>query len=512
MRLSIEITFVALIVVVIVLVVFRDVFWYLRSLKYKKQGIPIRYFPLSGFNKYMDSPKKNALADFVKLFQSTKHKNQTEDLILINNGSSRPLIFINSKDLVKEYHQKETQVTYKEDMFGFPGQNTFVFSKDMHLVKNARAMFSEIFSPENLRKQTPRFKAFAQRRFNQIRDEVKRAQAKGNKLPEIELKRFTKYILTDFLNYVLFGDEFPELDSKPLIDQIEYLIEEYFFTEVSPENILTLGLSTKLGFDSEYNKAKLLFDRVVQKVKQVIRERENNKNYQFGCNTVDLLILKNRELEAQGKTELVMTREQIVDNIFMMVFTGVETSRSLTDGCFFKLSRDQALQQQLRESVRKEVLDTGNGDVFDKYDQSELLERFIKESLRLWPPVPITPQRKIAKTFKLGPYTLYKGDYISLSLMTLMIKPEVWNQPMKFDLKKYEDKKRINELSNSAYAPFNAGKRSCIGRNLADIMIRLILCNFLDQFELYKSNKPNRRFMVLTFGLEHCNVRLRCIQ
>ena len=508
MIVSIAITLLGLIAAGIALMLLKDVLWFVRSLKYIKQGIPVRYYPFLGYNKHMDNPNnENGLADFMKLFENPKKKNKTEDVILVN-GFTTPLIFINHKDLVKEYHQRETEVTHLQNMFKFPAPNTFVFSKDMHRIKNARSIFSEIFYPVNLRKQTPQLKAIAQRHFNRIRDEVKKAQAQGKQLPEIELKRFMKVIFADSVSYVLFGGEFPEVDGQPLVNHIGSLSSAYFANSISSLNAITMGLSTKLGLDPEFNKAKQLMERVIQKIKQVVIERENNKNYQFGCNTVDLLILKNRELEAQGKTELVMNREQIANNIFAMIFAGMDTSKNFTEACFFKLSHDQALQEQLRQSVRKEILDTGNGEVYDKYVQSELLENLIKESLRLWTPAAMSFHRRIVKTFKLGPYTLHKGDLVILSLTTLMTKPEVWKKPMQFDLEKYKDKKRIKDLSRSAYVPFSAGKRSCIGKNLAEIMVRLILSNFVDQFELQKSEEPNRRYMAMAMALKHCKARL----
>ena len=112
------------------------------------------------------------------------------------------------------------------------------------------------------------------------------------------------------------------------------------------------------------------------------------------------------------------------------------------------------------------------------------------------------------KNFTVGPYTIYKGDFVIVSLATLQTNPELFDEARKFNLKKYEEKRRIRELSKSVLIPFSAGKRNCLGRNLAEIMIKLILCNFLDQFELEKADVPNRTVLKFILGLKHCKIRL----
>ena len=136
----------------------------------------------------------------------------------------------------------------------------------------------------------------------------------------------------------------------------------------------------------------------------------------------------------------------------------------------------------------------------------------MKEALRVIGPSAMSFQRLILKTFKLGPYTISKGDVILIPYAPLMVKPEFFSEGRKFGLEKYEDEKRIKDLSKSVLIPFSAGKRSCLGRNLASIMFKLILSNFLDQFELEKSDEPNRRFIQLALGMKHCRVKISSLE
>ena len=517
MIISLALALLSLIGGFISILLIRDLIWYLRSLKYIKQGIPVRYFPVLGYARYFDNPDKDhCLYYFYQLFKTPRDENQTEELILMNGTGAQPTIFLNDKDLVNEFHKKETQVSYMHNLFGFPADNSFSFSKDPHRVQRDRRIFVELFFPKNLEKNTPQIRAIVQRHLSRVKDEIKRrgteVNKEGRKEAEIELKPFIKQIFTEMVSFILFGGEIPEVDGILVIDQIIAVINSFFKNATSPLHMASFGLSTKLGLDSEYNQAHELYQKIMNKIKEVVRERENTKGYQFGSNAVDLLILKNRSLKAQGKAGEVMNDDQIAANIFSIIFGGIDTSRNLTESALYKLSMEPELQSRLRETVRNQVLDTGDGEEYAKYDNSPLLDAFIKESLRLYSPITFTLHRKVTKNFKVGKYTIYKGDLVTLSLATLQMKPELFENPKKFDLGKYEQKKRIKDLSRSALIPFSAGKRECLGKNLADLMIKLILCNVLDQFELRKTDEPNRRDLEFTLGLRHCKLRMSCLQ
>ena len=498
------------------LILTKDLIWLLKSFKYFKQGIPVKYFPFIGFAKYLENPEKEeGLEDFYQLFEKAGNKKETEKILMMNGTTTDPVIFVYDKDLVKEFFQKETQVSHTSNLINFPAGHSFGFSDDPQQVQRHRGIFAEMFFPENLRKRTPEIRAIVQRHFNRIKAEIKKtgAQNQDGKLQaEIELKPFIRDIFNDLVSFILFGGEIPEVDGVMLAHKIDIVIDGFYRNYTSPLHIITQGLSTRLGLDSEYNEVKRLFNKISKKLKEVIRERENDKDREFGCNALDLMILKNRELEAQGKREQMMNYDQMADNVFSMIFAGTDTTRSLTESTIYMLSKELDLQKEFRGIIRSQVLDTGNGEDYDKYENSTHLATFMKEALRILGPSALSFQRRVLKTFKLGPYTVSKGDFVIIPFVALQIMPEFFPEGRKFDLKKYEEKKKIRDLSKSILVPFSAGKRNCLGKNLAEISFKLIMSNFLDQFEMERSDEPNRRFIELTIGMKHCKVRISSLE
>ena len=498
----------------------KDIIWLIKSISYIKQGMPIRYFPFIGYAKYIDNPhKEEGLEDFLKMFQKPgkSAKKETERLIMINGLTTDPTIFLNDKDLIREFFAKETEVCCMENTLDFPPKDAFLFSIDPHRVQNDRAIFAEIFYPDKINKQIPQIKAIVKRHLNRIKKEVKKVKnsgVSGNKKTqiEIELKPYIKDILTDVVSFAIFGGEIPEVEGVTLASQMEFTLNGFYKNRTSFLHIATGGLYSKFGIDPNYNEVLRVYHKIIKKLKEVIRSRENLTNYEFGNNAVDLLILKKRDLEAQGRSDQMMNYEQLAQNIFSIIFAGTDTTRSFTESILYKLSLEPKLQRELRDCIRKQISGQAQGEDSTFFEGSEFFQDFLRESLRLYSPASMSFHRKILKRFSLGPYTINKGDYLILPYIALQSKPEYFGEGRKFNLKKYEEKKQIKELSKSVLIPFSSGKRACIGKNLADVMVKIILFNFLDQFEMARSSEPNRRFQAMTVGFEHCKVLLTSLK
>ena len=488
----------------------KDLIWYLRTRQYVKQGITLRYVPFVGFGGNIESPgAENGLEKFHKMFVKKGNPDETEPVVAINGLSSETFLMLNDKDLVKRYFEVETKVSYSENVMGFPFDKTFVFSKNGHKALNQRAIFAELFFPDNLRKQAPGIRATVQKHLNRIKDEVMKLRSRDDFI-EVELKPFIRSIFKDVVGLVLFGGDIPKVEGDDMVNQIEKVIAGYFVNNASLLHVITQGWSSKLMPTKEFAEVNRVHYAVTKKLREVVNYRMNSKEYTPGPNAIDLLIAKNKTLQKQGKTDQMLNMEEIVDNIYIVIFAGMDTSKNLTQFSLTELSKRTELHDKLRRTVQGEILDQGLGDSFDGYDQCEMLDIFMKEALWVYTPAWSGAFRKIVKDFQLGPYKISKGTIILISFITLFSRPEDFSNSKEFDLKKYEDKKRMKELSKYGVIPFSAGKRQCIGKNLAELMVKMILSNFLNQFELEKSDVPNRRFVFATFNLKHCRIRLRC--
>ncbi len=114
-----------------------------------------------------------------------------------------------------------------------------------------------------------------------------------------------------------------------------------------------------------------------------------------------------------------------------------------------------------------------------KGDELSLLDRVIKESMRLLPASAYS-QRMNVVPVQLGPLFLPRGTGIVFTPLVTHHLPEIYAQPEKF----LPDRWHTLRPSPYAYHPFGAGPRLCIGGPLATAIIRIALAKILSRFRL----------------------------
>jgi cytochrome P450 len=108
-----------------------------------------------------------------------------------------------------------------------------------------------------------------------------------------------------------------------------------------------------------------------------------------------------------------------------------------------------------------------------------LLERVIKESLRLLPPVVYLP-RITARAAALGGYELAPGTMVLLSPYVTHHLPEVFVRPERFE----PDRWLAGAPAPAAYIPFGGGSRQCLGAAFATQVLKVTLALVLQRWRL----------------------------
>ena len=498
-----------------VFVLFRnDIFWLLNALKYIRQGIASRYYPIIGYMKHADTPEaENGLERWYKLYRTKKDPKKSEPMIVVNGYGSTPLLLLNDKKLMEDYYKVDWSHTTPMNLANFPFQKSFFFQKcDKALMQ--RGIVAEIFYDYNLRKLAPGICQIMNRHLAAIKKRAAEAKegAEGG-FVELPLKADIHNIFRDVISFMLFGGEGPKVEGVPISDQIENVTNGLFmYSTTSFWHKITAGWSTKLGLSGRYNELKRIHNAILDEINKIVAYRKQSSTYVRGLNVVDLMIEFNEKMEAEGKTERVLSVKEILDNIFLLIFGGVETLESLSLNCVQHLSKHVGLQSEVRETVRNEIFKGKDAESYDSYLDCELLDHFTTECLRVSSPIWTNIFHLVTKNFKLGDYKVSKGSGIMVSFLTLQSKPEYFKNPHEFDLKKYQDKDRIKDLKKYCLIPFGAGKRSCLGKNLVKMATKMIVANILDQFELRVSEKPNHRFVMFSYSIKHCDTKVKALR
>jgi cytochrome P450 len=179
-----------------------------------------------------------------------------------------------------------------------------------------------------------------------------------------------------------------------------------------------------------------------------------------------------------------MNDEQLIDNLLTFYLAGHETTSKALTWTLYLL----ACSPQWTEALTEEIAGVTGGKPVscDHIDKLVLTQQVIKESMRLYPPVPTTSRQAIADV-NLGEHLIKAGTSIAIPIYALHRHLKRWRDPNAFDPTRFS---AVNEgeISRYQYMPFGAGPRICIGMAFAMIEITSILATILQNARLARTN------------------------
>ncbi|CAJ1949547.1 unnamed protein product [Sphenostylis stenocarpa] len=169
----------------------------------------------------------------------------------------------------------------------------------------------------------------------------------------------------------------------------------------------------------------------------------------------------------------------------LLVLTGSgSTAITLTWALSLLLNHPKVLkaaQQELDTQVGKERW-VQESDI----ENLTYLHAIIKETLRLYPPAPLTGIREAMEDCCVAGYHVPKGARLLINLWKLQRDPQVWSNPNEFNpdrfLTTHQD---VDFMSpNFQLIPFSFGRRSCPGLTFGLQVLHLTLARLLQGFDM----------------------------
>jgi cytochrome P450/NADPH-cytochrome P450 reductase len=113
----------------------------------------------------------------------------------------------------------------------------------------------------------------------------------------------------------------------------------------------------------------------------------------------------------------------------------------------------------------------------------EVIERILKEAMRLWPTAPAFSVAPFEDVVIGGKWHMRKDRPINVFSPGLHRDPGVWTDPEEFDIDRWLPEAEAARHPH-AYKPFGNGERACIGRQFAMVEAKLALAMLLQKFAI----------------------------
>jgi len=260
----------------------------------------------------------------------------------------------------------------------------------------------------------------------------------------------------------LFG-----VDIDEHVDTIASALEEFMeATENLPNLVLPPAIPTP---------SRRRIQRSRERLDSVVTEMIEKRRADPGEDDVISMLL-----DATDEGGNAMSTDQIRDEVVTLLLAGHETTALSLTLTTYVLSQHPAVEEELVAEL-DEVLDGRTPTMADLADLT-YTERVVKESMRLYPPVPGIVREPV-KPDIVGGYEIPAGATVRMHQWVVHRDPRWYDDPLAFEPDRWTDDFE-QSLPKLAYFPFAAGPRRCIGERFAMLEARLLLATIYQRYHL----------------------------
>jgi sterol 14-demethylase len=214
-------------------------------------------------------------------------------------------------------------------------------------------------------------------------------------------------------------------------------------------------------------------------------------------------------MEASYSDGRKLTEDEMTGLLLTIMFAGHHTSGVTFAWTGILLNQNRRFLPGLLDE-QKRILGDRRNLTLDDLRAMSALERTVKETLRLYPPL-ILLMRKVMKDFKYDQYDVPAGSMIMASPAAAHRIPEVFANPDQFDPDRFGPGREEDKKNPMGWIAFGAGRHRCMGIVFAQLQIRAIWSVLLRDFEfdLVESKYEPDYNRLLVGPRQPCRVRYR---
>ncbi|KAF7936521.1 uncharacterized protein EAE97_007887 [Botrytis byssoidea] len=318
-----------------------------------------------------------------------------------------------------------------------------------------RKLFAHAFSKTSLKAN---WESEVRKKTDMAVDKIKRDALVG----EVDLMKFFMFMATDVVGHLCFGESFDTLEKEQTNQYTKDLQRVMLTSGVRAEfpKFFKIGEMSGLSF----------FTTPKERLGDYGSIAVKNAKSQSGA-TPNIF----RKILSESKSDSIegsLSDLDIQEEATSFIIAGTDTTTMTLTFLVYHILKNQKVQRQLEDELSTLPDDFECKDI----EGLQYLNAVVDEGLRLWGAgsgsLPrVVPQEGV----DLDGYFLPGSMTVSTQTYTIHRDPEIFPEPESFEPQRWLGPKA--EEFKSAYYPFGAGTRTCVGIHLAKMEIYLILAS-----------------------------------
>ena len=215
----------------------------------------------------------------------------------------------------------------------------------------------------------------------------------------------------------------------------------------------------------------------------LIAERRNLPDGQQPRDVVGMMA---RARDEEGRA---LSDEQLLAHVNILLVAGHETTTTLGSWVLYLLATMPEQRRRIEAELDARLGDSDGPISAEALRSLKMLDNFIKEAGRLYPPVLNVP-RGVVEDFEFAGYHIPAGTPIRLALGASHLLPDVFAEPERFDPDRFAPPREEDKRTPYSLVTFGGGPRICIGINFANIEVKALAAHVLRRYGLEAAALP----------------------
>ncbi|KAJ0412228.1 hypothetical protein ATCC90586_006614 [Pythium insidiosum] len=291
-----------------------------------------------------------------------------------------------------------------------------------------------------------------------------------------------------------------EQDAHPFQHAFDAALKHISLRFLLPRPAWKLMRAWNVGAEAQFKAdVQIIHETVMNIIEQALVRRATEKGSSARQDLVTLFLdsfddqeTQNEDKDGQSKREKpAFDPFYLRDIVLNILIAGRDTTAQALCWFFFCLSEHRDVEQRILDEIRQHAPSLFEpGAVLPTMEQVQALtylEAAIKETLRLYPSVPLNMRAAVRDTVLFDGTFVRAGSMVGLPTYALGRMPHVWGEDAaQFNPQRWFDPSTGDPRAISAFqfASFHAGPRTCLGQHLAMLEMKIVAVALLTRFKV----------------------------
>ncbi|KAK2413777.1 alkane hydroxylase MAH1 [Trifolium repens] len=367
-----------------------------------------------------------------------------------------------------------------EEIFEVLGDG--IFRSDFHIWKYNRTLLHSIFKQENF--QVFLHKTIEKKIFSCLLVFLDNA---CKKRLQVDLQDIFQRLTFDNICCIVLGFDpiclsidLPEIECERAFTQLENTV---FYRHVRPKFFWKIQKWLQIGEEKKFTENVKIIDQMLySKIK-------SKKDQMQGEQQFDLLSILLKQSIGDGKNPIDDENKFLRDTSFNLLAAGRDTISSALTWFFWLVATHPFVEAKILEEIKENLPSRKDNWKYlgvEGLNNLIYLHAVLCEVLRLYPPVPFEHKSSLKSDVFPSGHMVESNSRIVYSLYSIGRMEKIWGEDcLEFKPERWISKKGgIIHVPSYKFIAFNAGPRTCLGKDISFIEMKMIAASILLNYQI----------------------------